>query len=162
MNKYGYDNFTISTIQECKIEETKSLEIYYILLLDTYYNGLNNTKGGDGCLGYKHTTETKLLLSNIKNPKKDKSYEEIYKYPDIEKDKRRIGSSNYWSSLTDEERIERCSKNKNRKSKYSISLITEIKDLLNSKTNKELKLLYPDVNYSLFNDLRSGRRWSHI
>ncbi len=162
MNKYGCENFKIETIQECLLEEMKDLEIYYILLLDTYYNGLNNTKGGDGCLGYKHTNETKNLLSLTPNIKKDKSYEEIYNDPDIEKDKRSKGASNYWSSLTDIERLERCSKNKNRKSKYSVALITEIKSLLNSKTDKELKNLYPDVNYSLFNDLRKGRRWKHL
>lgn len=48
MNKYGIDNFSISTIEECSDTEVNEKEIYWINKLNTYSNGYNATKGGDG------------------------------------------------------------------------------------------------------------------
>ena len=48
MNKYGIENFSISTIEECSDIEVNEKEIYWINKLNTYSNGYNATKGGDG------------------------------------------------------------------------------------------------------------------
>ena len=48
MNKYGIDNFSISIIEECSDIEINEKEIYWINKLNTYSNGYNATKGGDG------------------------------------------------------------------------------------------------------------------
>ena len=48
MNKYGIDNFSISIIEECSDIEVNEKEIYWINKLNTYSNGYNATKGGDG------------------------------------------------------------------------------------------------------------------
>lgn len=48
MNKYGIENFSISTIEECSDTEVNEKEIYWINKLNTYSNGYNATKGGDG------------------------------------------------------------------------------------------------------------------
>ena len=48
MNKYGINNFSISIIEECSDIEVNEKEIYWINKLNTYSNGYNATKGGDG------------------------------------------------------------------------------------------------------------------
>ena len=48
MRKYGIDNFSISIIEECSDIEINEKEIYWINKLNTYSNGYNATKGGDG------------------------------------------------------------------------------------------------------------------
>ena len=62
--KYGSENFTIRSLEECDNYETlKTQERYWIGKLDTFNNGYNMTKGGEGLLGYKHTEETKKRMS---------------------------------------------------------------------------------------------------
>lgn len=48
INKYGADNFTVETLEECKYEDLDSREIFYIAKYDTFNNGYNLTIGGDG------------------------------------------------------------------------------------------------------------------
>lgn len=45
--KYGIDNFKFEILEECKPEELKSKEIYWIQYYDTFHNGYNATPGGD-------------------------------------------------------------------------------------------------------------------
>ena len=76
INKYGIDNFDISIIEIVEIEDIKllrktldNLEVFYIDKYDSYKNGYNQTKGGDGgILGYKMTEEQKEKIS--KNSKR--------------------------------------------------------------------------------------------
>lgn len=53
INKYGIDNFTV--IEELDVafnkEELDLKEIYYIEHFDSFNNGYNLTKGGEGCVG---------------------------------------------------------------------------------------------------------------
>ena len=48
MRKYGCDNFTIETIQECSEDQLNELEKYWIEQYDSFKNGYNCTLGGDG------------------------------------------------------------------------------------------------------------------
>lgn len=48
MNKYGVENFSLTVLKECSIEELSKYEMYYIDKLNTYHYGYNATKGGDG------------------------------------------------------------------------------------------------------------------
>lgn len=48
MNKYGIDKFTIECIYECQDEELDALEKKYIAEYDSYTNGYNETRGGQG------------------------------------------------------------------------------------------------------------------
>ena len=50
--KYGADNFTVETLEECELAEMDSREIYYIAKFDTYNNGYNSSTGGDGMKGH--------------------------------------------------------------------------------------------------------------
>jgi len=71
IRKYGADDF-ISEILEQNIDRNKlaDREKYWIEHYDTYSNGYNSTKGGDGTNGFKHTPETKLKISRSNKGKK--------------------------------------------------------------------------------------------
>lgn len=62
-NKYHENNFDFSIIEECSEDELDDKEIFWIAKYDSYYNGYNQTKGGGGVRGYKHTDETKQKIS---------------------------------------------------------------------------------------------------
>lgn len=65
--KYGVDNFEFKILEECKEEELKEKEIFYISLYNTYINGYNETPGGDGVLnnqGERHP-HTKLTNEDV-------------------------------------------------------------------------------------------------
>ena len=73
LRKYGEDNFTSELLQDnIKDEIANDREIYWIEYYDTFNNGYNMTKGGDGAAlfgknngmyGKKHSKETKQKLS---------------------------------------------------------------------------------------------------
>ena len=50
--KYGIENFKFEILEECSKEELSNREIYYINLYNTYYNGYNETTGGQGSSNY--------------------------------------------------------------------------------------------------------------
>lgn len=45
--KYGIDNFEFEILEECKLEELKEKEIYWINYYNTFKHGYNATPGGD-------------------------------------------------------------------------------------------------------------------
>lgn len=47
IQKYGKDNFLWEILEECQKEDLNDREIFWIKYYDTYYNGYNETKGGD-------------------------------------------------------------------------------------------------------------------
>ncbi len=46
MRKYGVEHFFVKTIEQC--ENANEREVYWIAHYDTYHNGYNATRGGDG------------------------------------------------------------------------------------------------------------------
>ena len=61
-NKYGINNFTISTLEEVEDDLILSTrEIYWINKLDTYKHGYNATRGGDGNLLYNRSEILSLI-----------------------------------------------------------------------------------------------------
>ena len=48
MNKYGVENFSVEEVEQCADSEAEEREIYWIDYFDSYGNGYNATKGGDG------------------------------------------------------------------------------------------------------------------
>jgi hypothetical protein len=46
MRKYGLENFSFEIIEECSKEDLDSRERYWIKKFDSYYNGYNQTSGG--------------------------------------------------------------------------------------------------------------------
>ena len=58
MNKYGTENFVVEELCQCDNEELSSYEIQYIEKHNTYSDGYNATKGGDGKILFDY----KLIL----------------------------------------------------------------------------------------------------
>ena len=71
IRKYGWDNFLKVIIEvfddDVSNEYIFEREIYWIAKHGTMTpNGYNNTTGGEGCSGYKHTKEAKEQISTAK------------------------------------------------------------------------------------------------
>lgn len=47
IQKYGKDNFTYEVIEYCSEKDLNRLEQYWIAYYDSFYDGYNNTKGGE-------------------------------------------------------------------------------------------------------------------
>lgn len=70
MRKYGEDNFSWKIIEDnISLEDIDMLEQLYIDMFDTYNLGYNCTHGGNSSYGYKHTEETKKIMSELKKGK---------------------------------------------------------------------------------------------
>jgi group I intron endonuclease len=170
IKKYGEENFTIELIEECDINKIYETEKKYIEQYDSFKNGLNSTFGGEGCLGYTHSSEIRKKISKATkegNSHKGKTYETLYgDGGQEEKERRRESVKKYWDNLTEEERNVRSEKIKERirnKSIYSVEFIKELKIKLKTgiKIN-EISQQYPDIRKNFFYELRSGRRWGDI
>jgi group I intron endonuclease len=165
MKKYGQDNFTIELLEECDLIIIYETEKKYIEQYDSYNNGLNSTFGGEGCLGYIHSPEMRVKISEaVKNGKshKGKTYEELYgDRAEEEKLKRKLASG--WDKMSEEERnirVNNITKSIRKNSKYGIELVKEIKQKINEGVKiKELKKTYPQVYENFFYDLKNNRRW---
>ena len=72
INKYSKENFTKTILYRDIKSFTKlcHLERECIRLFDTFNNGYNLTKGGEGTLGRKHTLEYKKYMSLLNTGKK--------------------------------------------------------------------------------------------
>lgn len=67
ISKYGRENFYVETLESnVPLDELNEREIYFIALYDSYYNGYNSTKGGDGRIINKIENED-ILLSMAKS-----------------------------------------------------------------------------------------------
>ena len=170
MKKYGQENFTIELIEECDFNLIYETEKKYIDQYNSYNNGLNSTIGGEGCLGYVHSPEMRIKISEaVKNGNshKGKTYEELYgDKADEQREKRRLSVKNGWDSMTDDEkekRINKCKETRQKNSKYGFELVKEIKQKIKEGLKvKQLKELYPQVRENFFYELKNGRSWTNI
>jgi group I intron endonuclease len=170
IKKYGVDNFQIELIEECNLGVIYETEKKYVKQYDSYNNGLNSTFGGEGCLGYIHSSEMRNKISESVrngNSHKGKTYEELYGGKAIEeKEKRKLSVKKGWENLTTEEKKNRVLKTKisiQKKSKYGVELVKEIKNKINEGLKvKQLKQLYPQVREGFFYELKNGRCWTNI
>ena len=170
MKKYGQENFTIELIEECDLNVIYETEKKYIESYDSYDNGLNSTIGGEGCLGYTHSSEMRVRISeSLKNGNshKGKTYEELYGDKAAEqKEKRRLSVKKGWGLMSDEDkqnRIIKTTETLQKTSKYSVDLVIDVKNKLKEGYKiKQLKELYPDVKDHFFYDIKNGRRWVNI
>jgi group I intron endonuclease len=170
MRKYGIENFTINLIEECDIDKIYEREKFFINELKTFNLGLNSTIGGEGCLGYKHSKEVRDKISNIikeGRSHKGKTYEEIYGDRMLEeKINRQESVKKSWENLTDEERelrINNIRESRQKKSKYGIDLVVEIKNKIKEGlTYKQFTELYPEVRKNFYYELKNGKRWVNV
>lgn len=67
IRKYGIENLVWEVIDnENNFEKLKKLEINYIKFYDSFNKGYNQTLGGEGSFGFKHTKEQKENNSKIR------------------------------------------------------------------------------------------------
>lgn len=75
LKKYGPENFRWEIVSKCySAEELNNIEIEMIEKYDTFGNGYNLTKGGEGNVGFKYTKESKKKLSEGKKGEKNPMY----------------------------------------------------------------------------------------
>jgi len=65
IRKHGWNNFEWECIYQSKdgVYTLNEMEPYFIIEYNSYKNGYNGTRGGDGAFGRKHTEETKRKIS---------------------------------------------------------------------------------------------------
>ena len=167
IRKYGVEKFTIELIDECSLEKIYERELELIKEYDSFENGLNSTLGGEGCLGYKHSPEIRVKISEaVKNGKshKGKTYDEIYgDRVEEEKIKRKEKVKNYWDNISEEDKKQRLLSLKNsvrKNAKYSIETIQSIKKLISENVkSSEIHKQHPNVNIKVIYSIKSGKRW---
>jgi group I intron endonuclease len=165
IRKYGVEKFTIELIDECSLEKIYEREVELIKEYNSFENGLNSTLGGEGCLGYKHSPEIRVKISEaVKNGKshKGKTYDEIYgNRAQEEREKRKMAG---WGRVLNEEQKiilrEKIKNTKRQKSKYDINVINEIKKLLlDGKRVVDIHKLFPTININTIYSIKQGTRW---
>jgi len=168
IKKYGVENFVIELVEECDLNVIYETEKKYIKEFNSYHKGLNSTLGGEGCLGYVHSSEIRQKISEKTkngNSHKGKTYEELYGDRANEERGKRKNSSN-WVKMSEEERNNRVNSIKvavRKNSKYGVDLIKEIKEKIKTGIGiKELSEMYPQVTSSYLYSIKSGYRWGDL
>lgn len=64
-NKYGQESFNWVVLTRCPVEDLDQKEIEWIARLDSFTHGFNQTTGGGGCKGYKHTESYKAMMRDL-------------------------------------------------------------------------------------------------
>ncbi len=66
--KYGVKKFSIEVLEDCETQEQlNEREIFWIAKINCKHpNGYNQTDGGEGTLGFSHTTETRKLQAELR------------------------------------------------------------------------------------------------
>ena len=62
-HKYKEFNFEFTILEQCEMDDLNDREIYWIAHYDAYYNGYNQTKGGNGCFGKVWTIQERERVS---------------------------------------------------------------------------------------------------
>lgn len=65
MNKYGIDKFHIELVEECELNDLSIREIYWIEKFNSYKEGYNATKGGDGKVLYDYNLIVDLYKQGL-------------------------------------------------------------------------------------------------
>lgn len=166
IRKYGIESFKIELIEECDLNVIYETEKKYIELYDTFNNGLNSTFGGEGCLGYTHSSEIRKKISEIikdGRSHKGKCYEDIYgKDCDEQKKYRSDAVTKYWENISEEDkkiRLENFKNGINKNRKYSKEIMVNIKNKLDSGIKvKEIIKEFPDISEGYLYALKNNRR----
>lgn len=106
--KYGLDNFKFEIIEECKVEELGEKEKYWVEYYDTFYNGYNQTAGGEGN-NYDSHPKHKLTKQDVidirtryANLERKKEVYELYKDRIGESGFGKIWKGETWKGIMDE------------------------------------------------------------
>ncbi|QWI10076.1 GIY-YIG nuclease family protein [Bacillus mycoides] len=181
IRKYGWDAFTWEVIDQTDdYDELLQLEIHYIAKHNSYNNGYNSTKGGDGTKGVDHageknsrailTKEDVLLILDllIVNKKTTREIGEMFGV-----DKSVINSINRgktWTHLYEQSPLEQGRKRlhadvsgeRNTKAQLTDEQVYDIKHkLTHGATREEIEKEY-GVSKQLLQRIIRGVHWSHV
>lgn len=175
-NKYGEINFKFEILHVCsKDDDINQLEMEYIEKYDSYNNGYNLTKGGEGTLGNRLSEESKRKIGDknkLNMTGKKHSEETKQKMSDIHKGyiKTKEHRNNLSASLKGKIVSEE-TKEKNRianqgskqpTSKYNEEMIYEIKvKLKNGFTAKQINEEY-GISIGYIYQIKANNRWKHV
>lgn len=62
-DKYGFDDFLFEILEEIDIKDLNNRESYWIAFYDSFNNGYNSTKGGDGGNTYAKRTKEQMDIT---------------------------------------------------------------------------------------------------
>ena len=96
IRKYGIDNFSFEIIENCSCEELNNKQIYWIKYYDSFFNGYNNTLGGDSGVGRKHSKEKVIgIITDLETTTKTQK-EIALKWETSEEMVHGINTGRYW------------------------------------------------------------------
>jgi group I intron endonuclease len=78
MKEYGIDNFTFEIIELCKLEQLNSLEQKWIQYFNTYYDGYNETIGGDNFGTWARKVNNEDVLNIRKRRLQCENFSDVY------------------------------------------------------------------------------------
>lgn len=79
INKYGLENFTFEVLEECEVNELDIKEVNYIIEYNSFYNGYNQTSGGDSSTYKRVAVQIAEIKRDLKEDKLS-SQEIMHKY----------------------------------------------------------------------------------
>lgn len=178
--KYGIENFTFETLEECSIEELAEKEQFYITLYDTQKNGYNMTAGGENNSGESHPGHklTKEDIIDIRTRydclERKKEVFQLYQNRIGESGFSKIWKGETWKDImpdvyTKENREYHALHTGNEGSSNGRARLTE-KDVIDIRTRRkngeQLKIVYEDYKNKLtkgsFENVWTYQNWKHI
>ena len=153
IKKYGKENFKKEILESCSSKEELDLKEEYWI---NYYNstdktiGYNIANGGGGCVGCKHTEETKQKMSantsGNKNPMFNKSLEDIWRGKGLNeqeiKEKKEKWLSNHNTYFRDNNPFKGSKRIGNKNPFFNRNHSINTKKILSEKANKKRVLQY--------------------
>lgn len=67
IRKYGLENFSFEILEECKVSELSKKEKEYISKFDSFFNGYNQTMGGEGSIGSIQKETVIGIINDLEN-----------------------------------------------------------------------------------------------
>lgn len=69
MRKYGFENFSFEVLEECSREELNEKEKFYVEKYNAFFNGYNQTLGGDGSINSDFILKETVIgiISDLEN-----------------------------------------------------------------------------------------------
>lgn len=125
MRKYGLENFTFEIIEECLRVELNEKEKYWIHYYDSFYNGYNETLGGDGGSGIINKENIIGIIYDLKNT--ELYHQEIADKWGVSKETvQGINTGRYWYNDFENYPLQKCHQPHSKKIFYCIDCQKEI------------------------------------
>ena len=181
---YGKENFTFEVIEKCSTDKLNEKEIYWIAHFNSYYDGYNQTLGGQNSPIGEYNPNSKLAEKDISDIRKRRflcneaktsvyeDYKDRISYSGFTKiwtnaNWNTIGQSFYSIDRNDfinkEEKSRKGQKNGN--AKFSDEQVLELRTLYKNHSIKEMYQLYGEefqVCYGTMEQMLIGKTYKHL